>query len=442
MNTKNIINLVFLASLLLMLISCKAELETSPKQTTEESLLENGTKVHTLVINENPTYIHEIDGEYFFSDDVIISKEQFDYLKRLANSPASSERSTIPKDFMRTWVNGIIPYVLPARSQVLNDRAYQLFLTNIDSAFKVISSRTNIEFIERSNQPSYIAFRYSSTSNSSPLGRQNNGNTINVVNIDYPYIIAHEIMHSMGIHHEQCRPDRNLYMNVNLENAQAGTLLNFNIDPTMSGFGDFDFGSVMMYQSTDFAINPANPVLSRLDGSIFTKQRIRLSEGDYAGINHLYGQTNTEDGIQGLYRIQTFLPNDSNIVRSSDRIVLSGSNPNINHQFIIRKSSEHGYFIIRSASNSTHALSVSNDVTTDPSVNFTRNNHGDNQKWKILNEGNEGISLAPKNALTRRLEVRRNAPNNLSKLIVENSRANVTTGDLPLEQRFKLMRVD
>ena len=63
----------------------------------------------------------------------------------------------------------------------------------------------------------------------------------------------------------------------------------------------------MMYKSTDFAIDPNLPVMTKLDGSTFGKQRDGLSAGDYAGINHLYGPVNSTSATNGtLYTYNFF----------------------------------------------------------------------------------------------------------------------------------------
>ncbi|MDE5430706.1 M12 family metallopeptidase [Elizabethkingia meningoseptica] len=441
--------------LILLLNSCKSEIEQNTEGSPGQLAQLDNTTIHKLVINGNDTYVNETDGKYFFADDVIISPEQFNYLKKLSITGTSTiERSTIAKSFARTWPNGVIYYRIPDQGS-LSNQAYDMFKRNLDIAFNMISSRTNIEFVERTNQAEYLHFQSASSivGNNSPLGWRGdeayNGslhNTINIYNYNIPAIIAHEIMHSMGIMHEQCRPDRDQYMIVNTSRADQRALINFNIDPTMSGYGDFDFGSVMMYGPTDFAIDPSRPVMTRLDGSLFTKQRNNLSDGDYAGINHLYGPVNS--GNEGTYNIESALASNINLMPQVDandqnkiNIVISTGTINNNQRFILRKSAEHGYYTIRSVEDATKVLTISG-TSNGSVVESRRNKQGDDQKWTLYNLGNDGYGFAPKNAANLRMEVRNSQTANGTFIIINTNLANSTTGTLPAQQRFKLNRVN
>lgn len=102
-------------------------------------------------------------------------------------------------------------------------------------------------------------------------------------------IAAHEILHALGIHHEQCRPDRNDFINVNLNNRHPSAgVRNWNIDLGTVGGGNFDFQSIMLYGSFDGAINNSSPVITRLNGTAFNGQRNAHSAGDIAGVKALY----------------------------------------------------------------------------------------------------------------------------------------------------------
>lgn len=436
--------LVLSGCLVLAMNSCRSDTENASIDHTTSKL--NGTTIHKLSINGNYTYVNEVNGEYFYADDITITSEQFNKLKMQANSELSTmEKSTIVSSFIKTWPNATVYYTLPSQGS-LSTQNYNTFLTNINKAFEMISSQTSVQFIQRTNQTEYITFTYSTSTNSSPLGwGKNTVNGIKIYNITYPAIIAHEVMHSMGIMHEQCRPDRDQYIIVDVNRAIEGSRHNFNLYNDYAGNGEFDFGSVMMYQSTDFAIDTSKPVMTKLDGSTFTKQRTGLSAGDYAGINHLYGPVNATSAINGTYTMTTALANDKNLDISGSSttdgtsIILYSASTGNNQRFTFSKS-DHGYYIIKSILDPAKVLTVKGNGTTNgTAVELRTNSNTDSQKWLLFNLGNNGFGFAPKNAPSLRLEVKDGLTTNLTPIVIGSTD---TTVQPYTKQRFKLTKVN
>lgn len=432
--------------LLLALNSCRSDIESTQANSMDHTTAKlDNTTIHKLLINGTYTYVNEVNGEYFYADDITITPEQFNKLKTQANSELSTaEKSTIVSSFIKTWPNATVYYTLPSQG-TLSTQNYNTFLTNINKAFDMISSQTSVQFVQRTNQTEYITFTYS-TGNSSPLGwQQNRVNGIKIYNITYPAIIAHEVMHSMGIMHEQCRPDRDQYIIVDINRAVEGSRHNFNIYNDYAGHGAFDFGSVMMYQSTDFAINSSQPVMTKLDGSTFTKQRTGLSAGDYAGINHLYGPVNATSAINGTYTMTTSLANDKNVDISGSSttdgtsVILYSASTGNNQRFTFTKS-DHGYYIIKSKLDATKVLTVkSNGSANGTAVELRTNSNTDSQKWLLFNLGNNGFGFAPKNAPSLRLEVKNGLTTNLTPIVIGSTDQTVQPST---KQRFKLTKVN
>ncbi|MDR6546904.1 hypothetical protein J2810_002973 [Chryseobacterium rhizosphaerae] len=436
--------LVLSGCLVLAMNSCRSDTENASIDHTTSKL--NGTTIHKLSINGNYTYVNEVNGEYFYADDITITSEQFNKLKMQANSELSTmEKSTIVSSFIKTWPNATVYYTLPSQGS-LSTQNYNTFLTNINKAFEMISSQTSVQFIQRTNQTEYITFTYSTSTNSSPLGwGKNTVNGIKIYNITYPAIIAHEVMHSMGIMHEQCRPDRDQYIIVDVNRAIEGSRHNFNLYNDYAGNGEFDFGSVMMYQSTDFAIDTSKPVMTKLDGSTFTKQRTALSAGDYAGINHLYGPVNATSAINGTYTLTTSLASDKNLdisgstITDGVNIILNSASTGNNQKFTFTKS-DHGYYIIKSSVDPTKVLTVKNSGTLNgTAVELRTNSNTDSQKWLLFNLGNNGFGFAPKNAPALRLEVKDGLTTNLTPIVIGSTD---TTVQPYTKQRFKLTKVN
>ncbi|WDF67440.1 M12 family metallopeptidase [Sphingobacterium oryzagri] len=284
--------LVYFIAVFFFLTSCKQAIRELPEEDAQDNYskiqLAGDTTVHKLRIDGQYTYVNEVAGIYYYAEDMTITDEQFHLLMKLTNSKlTTTERATITTSLTSLWPDNTVFYRLPEQ-QSLSDANYRTFLNNIQVAFNMITAQTDIRFVAQTDQSEYVQFVYA-TGNSSPLGfSRNRVNNVRIASINTPAIIAHEIMHSLGMRHEQCRPDRDEYIHVYVDRAQAASRNNFNIYAGYIGHGDFDFQSVMMYSSFNFAIDPNIPVMTKLDGTTFERQRTRLTPGDYAGINALY----------------------------------------------------------------------------------------------------------------------------------------------------------
>lgn len=161
---------------------------------------------------------------------------------------------------------------------------------SIQDAIDHWETNTNITFVQRTNQPNYIEF-VDGINCESHIGMIGGRQEIRLAWTCGTGNIIHEIGHALGFFHEQMRDDRSSWINVLTANIDPDALNNFQTysELNMPGaeFGNFDFGSIMMYGSWDFSIN-GQPTITRLDGSTFNSQRIGLSAGDIETYNYLY----------------------------------------------------------------------------------------------------------------------------------------------------------
>lgn len=140
----------------------------------------------------------------------------------------------------------------------------------ITNAIANYHKSTCLRFKKRTNERAYITF-HRGNGCSSPVGyRSGRVNRISLAAGCWSTgIVMHEIGHSIGLYHEQSRPDRDQFVKINYNNIQSGMGYNFNkfnYDRINSLGTPYDFRSMMHYGSTAFgrgrttiqAINPAN----------------------------------------------------------------------------------------------------------------------------------------------------------------------------------------
>ncbi|CAG0904917.1 unnamed protein product, partial [Cyprideis torosa] len=109
----------------------------------------------------------------------------------------------------------------------------------------------------------------------------------------------HEIMHSLGVFHEQSRSDRDNYINVIWDNVKPGTHSiqsafcfkhNFNVAPdeNVTFNFEYDYNSIMHYGSKHFSVKGKRTILPKKSGVVIG-QRVNLSKTDCMKLNAMYG---------------------------------------------------------------------------------------------------------------------------------------------------------
>lgn len=171
----------------------------------------------------------------------------------------------------------------------------QFMRDEIVAAINHLRDVTGIEF-ERRTTGERVVFR-NSTGCSSMVGRQV------VTGIEPQYInmavgcefgaAVHEILHALGIWHEQSRNDRDDYVMVDLGAVLDGRESNFDkFGNSGLGLGPYNFASVMHYRCGDFrrpdaTNNPITPIAPEITCADIRPGE-RLTEGDIAGVYWLY----------------------------------------------------------------------------------------------------------------------------------------------------------
>jgi len=131
---------------------------------------------------------------------------------------------------------------------------------SISEAVAEYHKHTCLRFAKYSTRPSgpHIFFTTGGGC-SSPVGRSSRGNSIRIARGCWRKgTIMHEIGHSIGLFHEQSRPDRDQYVTILLQNVKSSSRHNFNKLTTSridSRGTSYDYDSMMHYGSRYFSTN-------------------------------------------------------------------------------------------------------------------------------------------------------------------------------------------
>uniref|UniRef100_A0A0K0EIV3 Zinc metalloproteinase n=1 Tax=Strongyloides stercoralis TaxID=6248 RepID=A0A0K0EIV3_STRER len=182
--------------------------------------------------------------------------------------------------------------------------------TLVSIALNGISNNTCIRFEELSYPPTGTGLvYYRGTGCASFVGRmyEKNNQTVSLgYGCSWNGVIQHETGHALGLFHEQSRPDRDSFININISNAITGTEDNFLKDSTNLSITfdiPYDYGSTMHYGRSAFSKNtldtiiPKNPLFKEVIG-----QYGGMSFNDFKIINYYYcNDTCNEMSIKCYY---------------------------------------------------------------------------------------------------------------------------------------------
>jgi uncharacterized repeat protein (TIGR01451 family) len=102
--------------------------------------------------------------------------------------------------------------------------------------------------------------------------------------------ILHEMGHALGLYHEQSRVDRNSYVTYNEGAVDKPQHANFDILPTLTDSGLYNYASIMEYSSFLFSRYGTEPILESIPAGIVLGTSLpQYTTGDLDGIMRLYG---------------------------------------------------------------------------------------------------------------------------------------------------------
>jgi Astacin (Peptidase family M12A)/Abnormal spindle-like microcephaly-assoc'd, ASPM-SPD-2-Hydin/Divergent InlB B-repeat domain len=171
-------------------------------------------------------------------------------------------------------------------------------LTNLNAAIAQFNSTfSNIQFVAYTTQTDYVNFYFDPNNFSGEceaiVGRAGGKQSVGGSASCTVATILHELGHTVGLWHEQSRPDRNTYVSVNYDNLIKGSISNFNqiydnaVETTL-----FDYASIMEYPAFSFSRN-GGPAIESIPAGIPLSNQTGYTAADIDGIERLYGNAPT-----------------------------------------------------------------------------------------------------------------------------------------------------
>lgn len=213
------------------------------------------------------------NGMNFFQGDIVLSDQQLAGDNALHKGGASFSR----------WPGAKIYYTVAGNMGSIN-------ANKITTAVNEYNSKTNIQWIPRTNQTNYVEFIFGSSSGSdgwAHIGYQGGKQTISLDQYISVGSVIHEMGHTVGLYHEHARKDRDQYVSIQWNNIQDGQAYNFNMYNSGTDIGPFNINSVMMYWPNSYSKN-GQPTIKRANNTTFTYNRTGFTTGDINTINAMY----------------------------------------------------------------------------------------------------------------------------------------------------------
>jgi hypothetical protein len=247
----------------------------------------------TIKFSKRNWFFRNLNGYALFEDDIVLGKIDDLRSKPLNFVLPSAKTGTLDFDEFsgiqsfafaiqggRLWTKGIVPYVITS--------AVSGATGSVESAMRTITDNTGIKLVKRTNEPDYLEFVKSDQANTcgSYVGRQGGAQQVLVQSGGCGLAAdVHEILHAIGLWHEQSRTDRDTHVEILYDNITEEYKDQFDILPGVI-LGAYDFNSIMHYGVKFFSKNGKDTIRSRKGEKI--ERIVPMSGLDAAGVQELY----------------------------------------------------------------------------------------------------------------------------------------------------------
>lgn len=298
--TKKLLQLAIMAMVLVLpFTACETDTESQEIESTvdDEAVDIQQTKLITKYFLGDEVKVRlEEDGSYSLagSDTRLFEEQLSDSPKSYVENPepVNSQTALGLGGGVQKWTNSTIVYrIIGLNSSVRSE---------LQKSFNEWTTKTNIQFKERTNESNYVTISSSGSNSNSgvaSLGMFGSRGFIRLGTRATAVVIIHEIGHTLGYIHEQNRSDRDSFVRINFQNIQDDAVDQFFISNSASLVtNQFDINSTMMYGSYTFTKN-GQPTITDLNGNVLPRRQAQVSSLDISGTNSIYppagGNTNS-----------------------------------------------------------------------------------------------------------------------------------------------------
>ncbi|KAK6741266.1 hypothetical protein RB195_009241 [Necator americanus] len=209
------------------------------EELTEGSATEPDNEPSIEKINEN-----EGVSDYLFQSDINLSEEQLGWIEESISKNESTRNKRQVREDGALWADNTVNYWF----DVSIDAAKRSVITK---AFNYLQARTCINFVASEVAPNRLHF-FNGDGCWSSVGMMGGVQYISIPDgCKQVGIIAHELMHALGVWHMQMRDDRDDYIQADLTNVMPGMEGNFVKYPTIN-YNPYEYGSSMHYRSNAY----------------------------------------------------------------------------------------------------------------------------------------------------------------------------------------------
>lgn len=178
------------------------------------------------------------------------------------------------------WPGGVVPYAIP--SAFPDPGRITTAIAHIEA------NNAGVDFVPRTTESDFVLFQ-ESTGCASAVGRNGGIQYVWLASGCTSPIVVHELLHTLGMMHEQSRCDRDTYVTIQTANIEDDQHHNF--DSFCASFTDYfgySEGSLMHYGPYDFSKNGLPTIVSNRGLDHLMGQRSGMNSADIATIDLMY----------------------------------------------------------------------------------------------------------------------------------------------------------